>query len=202
MSKATVDCRGLACPQPVLNTKEALTGATSPLVVIVDNEAARTNVTRFAESQGARVSVAQQGDDFHLTIQPGEGGPAGDAPPIVCDCVDTSARNLVVYVSSEGMGRGDEELGTILMAAFLDTLSQLKGYLSHVILVNAGAKLAVEGSGALEQLRQLEQLGCEVLVCGTCLSHFGIKDQLAVGRISNMYEIVETLSKAERIIRP
>jgi len=184
----------------VINTKEALTGTTSPLKVIVDNEAARTNVTRFAESQGARVSVAQHGNDFHLTIQPGEGGPAGEAPPIVC--ADPSARNLVVYVSSEGMGRGDEELGAILMAAFLDTLSQLKGELSHVIFVNAGAKLAVEGSPVLEQIRQLEELGAEVLVCGTCLNHFGIKDQLAVGSVSNMYAIIETLSKAGRTIRP
>jgi selenium metabolism protein YedF len=109
---------------------------------------------------------------------------------------------LVVYVSSEGMGRGDEELGAILMAVFLDTLSQLKGNLSHAIFLNAGAKLTVDGSGVLEQIRQLEQLGAKVLVCGTCLNHFGIKDQLAVGSISNMYEIIETLSKAGRIIRP
>jgi len=111
-------------------------------------------------------------------------------------------RKTVVFVSSEGMGRGDEELGTILMAAFLDTLSQFKGELSHAIFVNAGAKLAVEGSLVLEQVRQLEQMGVQVLVCGTCLNHFGIKDKLAVGSVSNMYAIIETLSKAGKIIRP
>ena len=88
------------------------------------------------------------------------------------------------------------------MEAFLDTLSQFKGELSHAIFVNAGAKLAVEDSPVLEQLRQLEELGVQVLVCGTCLNHFGIKDRLAVGTISNMYAIIETLSKAGRIIRP
>lgn len=108
----------------------------------------------------------------------------------------------MVYVSSEGMGRGDEELGGILMAAFLDTLSQFKGELSHVVFVNAGAKLAVVGSPVLEQIRQLEQMGAEVLVCGTCLRHFDIEDQLAVGTVSNMFAIIETLSKAGRIIRP
>ncbi len=108
----------------------------------------------------------------------------------------------VVFVSSEGMGRGDEELGRILMAAFLDTLSQFKGELSHAIFVNAGAKLVVEGSPVLEQVRQLEQVGVQVLVCGTCLNHFGIKNNLAVGSVSNMYAIIETLSKAEKIIRP
>jgi selenium metabolism protein YedF len=196
----TVDCRGLACPQPVINTKNALQGATGPIRVIVDNEASCTNVRRFAESQGARVQVAEQGGEFHLTIEPGQHEPAGEAPPIVCST--TASRNLVVYVSSEGMGRGDDELGTVLMEAFLDTLSQFKGELSHAIFVNAGAKLAVKGSPVLEQVRQLEELGVQVLVCGTCLNHFGIKDKLAVGSVSNMYSIIETLAKAGRTIRP
>jgi selenium metabolism protein YedF len=112
------------------------------------------------------------------------------------------ARKTVVCVSSEGMGRGDEALGAILMEKFLDTLSQFKGEISHALFLNAGAKLAVEGSPVVGQLRQLEELGVEVLVCGTCLTHFGIKDKLAVGSVSNMYAIIETLSKAGRIIRP
>lgn len=195
-----VDCRGLSCPQPVLNTKDALQHATSPILVIVDNEASCANVRRFAESQGARVSVAERDDEFHLTIEPGHSAPEAVAPPIVC--TTTNTKNMVVYVSSEGMGRGDEELGATLMAAFLDTLSQFKDELSHAICVNAGAKLAVEGSPLLEQLRQLDQVGVEVLVCGTCLNHFGIEDKLAVGSVSNMYAIIDTLSKAGRIIRP
>ena len=147
------------------------------------------------------MEVAQQGAEFHLTIEPGHHDTCGaEEPPIVCS--RTAARNMVVYVSSEGMGRGDDELGAILMEAFLDTLSQFKGELSHAIFVNAGAKLAVEGSPVLEQVRQLEELGVQVLVCGTCLNHFGIKDKLAVGSVSNMYAIIETLSQAGRIIRP
>jgi len=196
----TVDCRGLACPQPVINTKNALQGATGPIRVIVDNEASCTNVRRFAESQGARVEVVEQGTELHLTIEPGDHEPTGEEPPIVCSTA--AGGNTVVYVSSEGMGRGDDDLGAFLMEAFLDTLSQFKGELSHAVFVNAGAKLAVEGSPVLEQVRQLEELGVRVLVCGTCLNHFGIKDKLAVGSVSNMYAIIETLSKAGRIIRP
>jgi len=190
----TVDCRGLACPQPVINTKEALEGAAGPILVIVDNQAACTNVRRFAESQGAGVAVTEKGGEFHMTIEPGQ------SAPIVCQT--TPARSLVVLVSSEVMGRGDDELGAVLMAAFLDTLSQFKGEISHLIFVNSGARLAVEGSPVLEQVRQLEELGVDVLVCGTCLNHFDIKDKLAVGSVSNMYAIIETLSKAGRIIRP
>jgi selenium metabolism protein YedF len=184
----------------VINTKNALQDATAPILVIVDNEAACTNVRRFAESRGARVKVAEQAGEFHLTVEPGDHEPSDEEPTIVCST--TASRNTVVYVSSEVMGRGDDELGAVLMKAFLDTLSQFKSDLSHAIFVNAGAKLAVEGSPVLEQIRQLAELGVHVLVCGTCLNHFGIKDKLAVGSVSNMYAIIETLSKAERIIRP
>jgi TusA-related sulfurtransferase len=101
----TVDCRGLACPQPVINTKNALQGSTTPIMVIVDNEASCTNVRRFAESQGARVEVEQQAGEFHLTIEPGH-----EVPPIVCSM--TAARNMIVYVSpppigARRFGRGD-----------------------------------------------------------------------------------------------
>ncbi|MBW2454349.1 MAG: sulfurtransferase-like selenium metabolism protein YedF [Deltaproteobacteria bacterium] len=113
-----------------------------------------------------------------------------------------SETSTVVFLSSEGMGRGDETLGGTLMAAFLDTLSQFKGEISHVLFVNAGAKLAVEGSPVLAQLQQLEQIGVKLLVCGTCLNYFDIKDQLAVGTVSNMVAIVETLSRADRVISP
>ncbi len=195
-----VDCRGLACPQPVLDTKAVLQDAAAPFVVIVDNEGSCTNVQRFAESQGAGVEVARQGGDYHLTVRPGQTEPAAEQPPIVCAV--PGARDLVVYVSSEGMGRGDDELGAVLMEAFLDTLAQFQDELSHVIFVNAGVKLAVEGSPVLGPIRQLEEMGAEVLACGTCLKHFGLQDRLAVGSVSNMFVILETLAGAQRIIRP
>lgn len=117
--------------------------------------------------------------------------------------IDGSAdlRNMVVLIASEGMGRGDDELGQELMSKFLDTLGQFKDDLSHIIFVNGGAKLVVEGSAVLEQLRHLEGVGVELLACGTCLNHFGVKEKLTVGTASNMVAIVEAMSKAGRIIR-
>ncbi len=194
-----LDCRGLACPQPVINTKEALSNADGPLLVIVDNEGSATNVQRFAESQGALVSVAVHGTDRHLMIEPSKYASTERPSPIVCEALPVGS--TVVFVASEEMGRGDDELGAILMEAFLDTLSQFKGKVAHAIFVNAGVRLAVEGSPVLTQLRQLEEVGVEVMVCGTCLNHFGISDQLAVGTVSNMYAIIERLSEAGRIIR-
>lgn len=111
-------------------------------------------------------------------------------------------KNIVIFISSEGMGRGDDELGGILMSVFLDSLSQFKGEVSHALFVNGGAKLTLESSSVLEQLRQLEQMGTQVLTCGTCLKHFGSENELAVGQVTNMVAIIETLSKAGKIIRP
>jgi tRNA 2-thiouridine synthesizing protein A len=196
----TIDCRGLACPQPVLETRDALAGATGAFLVVVDTEGSATNVRRFAESQGARVDVAHQGGEYHLTIEPGHAEPAAEPPPL--GCPTPGGADTVVFVASEGMGRGDDELGGVLMAAFLDTLAQFPDRVSHAVLVNGGARLAVVGSPVLDQLRHLEEMGSEVLVCGTCLRHFGISDELAVGRVSNMVEILETLTAAGRIIRP
>jgi selenium metabolism protein YedF len=196
----TVDCRGQSCPQPVINTKKALAGARGPLLVIVDNQGSCMNVQRFAESQGARVSVVEKDGEFHLTVEPGHDEPASQEPPTVGS--PTPSGKTAVYVASETMGRGDADLGATLMAAFLDTLSHFKDEIACAVFVNAGARLTVEGSPVLEQIRQLEELGVQVLVCGTCLNHFGIKDQLAVGKASNMYSIIEALSKTDKVIRP
>lgn len=113
-----------------------------------------------------------------------------------------TSKDLVVLITSEDIGRGDEKLGMILMAAFLDTLSQFRDDLSHVLFTNGGAKLVVDGSPVLDQLKQLESVGAKILTCGTCLNYFNIKDNLKVGTVSNMVEIIETLSKAGRVIRP
>ena len=117
---------------------------------------------------------------------------------------DKSAKtsNTVVYISSGTMGRGDDELGAMLLSVFLDSLAQSKGHITHAIFVNEGAKLTIEDSPVLPQLQHLQQLDVAVLTCGTCLNHFGINDKLAVGSITNMVTIVELLSTAQRILQP
>jgi len=109
---------------------------------------------------------------------------------------------IVIFIGSEVMGRGDEELGRILMSAFLDTLSQFMPPIEKVIFVNSGVKLAVEGSPVLDQLRNLEQIGIQILCCGTCLNYFGLKEKLDVGEVSNMYAIIEALSRAQKVLTP
>lgn len=204
MSSQPLDCKGLACPQPVLQTKDALERLTAgdTILVIVDNEAAYNNVSRFAQSQGHTVQGEELGNSlYHLRITKGEGGAASGAEAeIACDL--PQQRTTVVYIASDTMGRGDDVLGRKLMKVYLDTLSHFAKEISHVIFVNAGVKLAIAGSPALDHIRDLENMGVTVLSCGACLDHFSIKDQLAVGIVSNMYAILEVKLRAGRILSP
>jgi selenium metabolism protein YedF len=195
----TVDCRGLSCPQPVLATKKALAEPEErEVLVLVDNSAARENVARFAGSQGYQTDVTDKKDYFAIHIRKGESGEKKEESLIPQTAIQG---NLVFFVDSDSLGRGSEELGSILMRAFLHTLGEADIKPQKIILINSGVKLACEGSPALEDLQRIISAGVEILACGTCLNYFELKDKLRAGRISNMYEILSTLSQAGRTVK-
>ncbi len=193
MSKE-IDCRGLACPQPVVSTKKALEGiAEGTLTVLVDNPESSENVRRFATGQGCEVSVSEREGTYVLTItktpgcSPAPQAGAAEGPTVVC-------------IATKVFGKGSEELGAILMKAFLNTLWDYRPRPSKLIFINAGVFLTTEGSDVLDSLRLLEQEGVEILSCGTCLAYYGVKEKLKIGRVSNMHEIVASLMTAGRVI--
>ena len=190
-----IDCRGMACPQPVVTAKKVLDeSGGGEFILIVDNLAARDNVERFAQSQGALVDVESKGNDFFLHIQ----------KKGACDLAGSvqKADKVVVYINSNLLGVGEEALGTILMRSFLKTLLDLKPIPSKLIFINSGVRLTSEGSEVLETLKALFEKGVEILSCGTCLDFYGLKEKLKVGVISNMYDIAQSLLEADRLIRP
>lgn len=194
----TVDARGLACPQPVILSRNALM-ETDAITTIVDNESARLNVSRMAEREGCLVSVDERSDGIYLSIRRDGGKPAALELP-VSNPSSGNTGPLVLVVQQDIMGRGDEVLGGILVRGFFHTLGEVNPQPDTIIFYNTGVKLAVEGSPVLEDLKQLAQRGIEILSCGTCLGHFDLSDQLAVGEISNMYDIAEKLLGAGRVI--
>ena len=109
---------------------------------------------------------------------------------------------FVIVMSENKMGRGNDELGTVLMKAFLHTVAGQAKKPDVMIFYNTGVKLTVQGSDVLDDLKQLESEGVQILVCGTCLNYFEIKDKLAAGIVSNMYDIVETMSSGGRLLVP
>ena len=193
-----IDCRGQACPYPVLMAKQALERITEgEVILVVDNVAACENVERFAKSLGCPVTVEKRGWDFHLRLQKGK---SGEGHETVSEKKDHG--NIVVYLNSRFIGTGDEALGSILMRSFLKTLLELETKPSRLILINSGVWLSSEGSDVLETLQTLSERGVEILSCGTCLDFYGLKEKVKVGVVSNMFTIAQTLLEAERVVRP
>lgn len=191
-----VDARGLPCPQPVLLTRDALRESDA-VTTIVDSDTARHNVTRMAEKAGYTVQVEEREDGVYLHIRRGEAMPeAAPAPP-----PQPVGGPLVLVIPSEFMGRGEhDELGQILMRGFLHTLNEVSPLPDVIVFFNSGVKLVVEGSPVLDDLRTLTDQEVQILACGTCLGYYGLKEKVAIGEVSNMYTIAETLLQAGKVV--
>ena len=198
-----LDARGKPCPQPVVLALHALPQLKEgeELDVLVDNEAAVENLRRMAAQKGRGAAVTREDSFWHVRI--GEAGaPAAPAaqPQEAPACCAPMGSAAVVAVGTDVMGRGSEELGRALIKSFLYALAQLEVPPVTLLFFNGGAKLTVEGSQSLEDLRTLEEAGTEILTCGTCLDYYGLKDKLAIGSVTNMYRIAEILTTADRLV--
>ncbi len=197
-----LDCRGLACPQPVMRSRDALAGGTQALEVLVDNEPARENVRRFFEGRGFSVATSQEGPDcWRISATAGDAATAPQQAEQAAPAAEGNSRTLVL-ITTETIGRGDDVLGGKLMGNFLATLPELGARLWRIVLINGGVKLASCPGPALDALKKMEAEGVSVLVCGTCLAHFGLLEAKAVGDTSNMLDIVTSLDLADKVIRP
>ncbi len=193
-----LDCRGLVCPQPVLETKKALEQSPlEQLIVLLDDAGSKENVRRFAESQGRVVRMTEDQGIFTLTIEKAQAFGARENPT---EGLLKASGGLVVFLDSDSLGRGSEELGKVLTRSFLQVLKKSDVRPEKIILLNSGVKLACEGSNVLEDMQDLAK-GSEVLSCGTCLDYFGLKAKLMAGRVSNMYEILDALANASKVIK-
>jgi selenium metabolism protein YedF len=198
MKNRELDCRGQACPHPVLKTKEVVDqGDVLQLTVLVDNDAARENVSRFLERSGYEVQAAARGGDFVVTgtKKPGRVGMSKEDT-----WEETAHYKILVLVGTDRLGTGDDDLGKKLIASLLGTLKEMGRDLWCLVLLNAGVKLAVAGSDVLGSIQALAQEGVMVLVCGTCLNHFQVLEQKQVGETTNMLDIVTHMQLADKVI--
>ena len=205
MKSRTVDARGLTCPLPVVNAKKAAQEMNEEgvLTVLVDNEIAVQNLQKFATQKGYEAAGEKKGEkEYEVTMKlsPSSAEPVQEEE-IQC-AVDSRKNGMVVVLSGNVMGTGDEKLGTSLMKAFVFAVTKQDVLPETIVCYNTGAYLTCEGADTLEDLKLLESEGVNILTCGTCLDFYGIKDKLAVGGVTNMYEIVETMEKAKKVVRP
>lgn len=188
-----IDCRGLLCPQPVINTKKYFdTLDNGSAEVIVDNEVSKNNVMKFAASKGFSSSVLEKDGNYHIKIVKDDS--------IKCEPMSFDD-SLTIVITSDKLGEGEDDLGITLMKSYIFALSENDVVPENIIFMNAGVKLAVEGSNCLEGLNKLKDKGSKITSCGTCLDFYGLKDKLVIGDISNMYSIVDEMNKAAKTIK-
>ena len=161
-----VDARGLACPQPVIMTKKALAEAgEEAMTAIVDSPTAQANVSRMAQKAGWQVAVEAKDDGTYLHLSR-EGAALAETLPLGQTETLPATGPLVVYISSNRMGQGPDELGGILIRAFLHTLNEVAPLPDTLVFINTGVKLVTEGSPVLEDLQTLADQGIDILACG------------------------------------
>lgn len=205
----TLDHTGKSCPTPVIETKKVLEASApgTSVEVIVDNPTAVENLAKFAQQRGYGFTRGDQHPgDFHVVLtKPDAAAAAPAAQPAASPTGAARAGRRpvkVVAVSSGTMGDGDERLGATLLKGFLYALTELDTWPDTVLFYNSGAYLTTAGSESIDDLRRLEDAGVEILTCGTCLNHYGIADNLAVGGVTNMYSIVELMMAADSVLKP
>lgn len=188
-----VDAIGQVCPVPIIMTKNALKDIEEGQIeVSVDNRISLENLQKMSKEMGYDYTVEESGDIFKIVINK------------MRESVELreSEENTVVVIDSLHMGKGDVELGRILMKGFIYTLSEIEELPKTILFYNEGVKLAIEGAESLQDLKSLEERGVEILSCGTCLNFYGITEKLRVGSVTNMYTILEKQMKATRVIKP
>lgn len=184
-----VDAIGLTCPMPIIKTKKALKGIESGKVeVSVDNDTSKENLEKMAAEMGLTFDTTRSGDTWKVTIDKREAVE-----------VEVAEKSSVIVIASDRMGEGDEELGKTLLKGFIYTLTEMEVLPKTILFYNAGAKVTAEGSVSIEDLKELESRGVEVLTCGACLNYYELK--VGVGSVTNMYSIIEKQMAAERIVR-
>ncbi len=186
-----VDARGLECPKPVVMAKKAIEEGETELKVLVDNKAACDNIFRLGRKMGCDVEATTLGEDFAVTLVKSKEDERKEV---------RKEYSSVIFVNSDVIGKGSDKLGRALLKTFLNTLTESSDRPNKLVFMNSGVKMVARDSPVLESLKNLEEQGVEILACGTCLDYFNLKDKVVVGRISNMYDILDSMLIADKVI--
>ncbi|MDA3812052.1 MAG: sulfurtransferase-like selenium metabolism protein YedF [Spirochaetaceae bacterium] len=194
--KKSIDGRTLPCPQPVIKVKQAFdAGGFNELEVLVDNKAAVENITRFAENSGHNILSISEENQISTIVIENINDPMDtelEISSLETPLFDSSGITNI-FINSLTVGTGELKLGMKLMEAFIFSLTELDHKPDNILIMNSGVKVAVEGSSSMDNLKELEDSGVNILVCGACLDYYGLKEKLVAGKVSNMYEIASIL---------
>lgn len=195
-----IDCRNLACPEPVIRTRNALEGLKNgeKLEILVNSIAPKENISRFLKNQNVEFSVEQNGAETKITAVKGESKlELANFDEFVCE-ITPKTKKTVVYLNEEYAGSGD--VGISLLSKFLGALLQVDSKPEYVICVNNAVKMTTNRAHpSFKPLKDLEAAGVKILSCGSCLEAYKLVSDLSVGEMSNAYEVMQILTTHEQI---
>nr|WP_300093857.1 sulfurtransferase-like selenium metabolism protein YedF [Sedimentibacter sp.] len=196
-----VDARGKLCPQPVIMTKKEADAGEYELTVIVDNETAKSNVLKFGAKLNFNTRTEDKNDGIYIYLNKEE---CKECEVIIAeaseDHKEARTLNRGFVFGSDKLGKGSDDLGRILMKSFIYTVSEKEPYPDFMVFLNSGVRLTAKGSDSLDDLKKLEEGGVKIVSCGTCLNFFEITNDLEVGSVSNMYDIVDLISESDNTV--
>jgi len=197
--KIIVDAQGKACPQPVIMTKKALDSIQSGRVItLVDNEIASQNVSKLAKSMGFSYTLEEKDGKYRIVID--KSADSGQKPGSEAEVsVNLPERDYCILITKKTLGTGSDELGALLMRSYFTALNELANLPRNIFFINEGVHLTTEGSKCLDLLRDLEHKGVAILSCGTCLDYYNLKNKVEAGKVTNMYDIVDTITRIRTI---
>lgn len=196
MNKKIVDALGQKCPMPVIMTKNAIKDlGEGELEVWIDNEISLKNIEKFCEEKEFSYTNIKEGKNYKINIV------VKDIKKNLGEAKEESGGTVIVIDSLE-MGKGDEKLGKTLLKGFIYTLTELDNLPETVIFYNQGVLLTTKESESLEDLQKLEELGVKIEICGACVNFYDVTEQVKVGNITNMLNIVNIQMKGKRVIKP
>lgn len=190
-----LDARGLNCPKPVINVKKELDKIDNGIVIVkVDNYIAKENIFKLSNSLNCEAKILKDEIDLiEIEIKKGNSYTTEKKQDIIL-------QDKCIFISSDKIGKGSDELGEVLIKGYIYTLTEAKPYPKYIVFVNSGVKLTSKNKDTIENLKILEKLGVEILSCGTCLDYYNLKDNLEVGSITNMYTIVDIMNNSSQTI--
>jgi selenium metabolism protein YedF len=201
-----VDTKGQLCPAPLIAAKKVLkeTAEGETFRILTDNQTSFDNLCRFLKDNGAGFQVEESEGVWTMTVTriTGENVETKVEEYCIPAISHFEKGNYVVAITSDKMGEGDSELGYLLMANFIKALKDLNKLPQHMVFYNRGVTLAVKDSPVVEHISDLEKMGVEIHLCATCVNHYKLEKNIAVGTLSNMYSIAEIMASAGNIIRP
>ena len=197
----SIDARGLLCPKPLILTKKSLSKlhVGEQMEVLIDNVTAKNNIERFLADNYAKAECTEESGTYKLTITKLSSEQIKEIEEPGYQVPPTKGKHVFVFKNDR---IADDELGNMLTQGFFETIKEINPLPEKIIFYHKGVNLVLEGSPVLENIKHLESLGIEILICGNCVEYYDVKEKIRVGTVSNAYDILTALSKAHHIVSP